>query len=35
MGYVILYRATDSGIEIIGVVRGERDLPSLFYDEKE
>ncbi|MEG4329184.1 type II toxin-antitoxin system RelE/ParE family toxin [Microcoleus sp. herbarium5] len=35
MGYIILYRAIDSGIEIIRVVRGERDLPSLFSDEDE
>ncbi|MEG4404690.1 type II toxin-antitoxin system RelE/ParE family toxin [Microcoleus sp. MON2_D5] len=33
MGYIILYRAIDSGIEIIRVVRGERDLPSLFSEE--
>ncbi|WP_293349953.1 MULTISPECIES: type II toxin-antitoxin system RelE/ParE family toxin [unclassified Microcoleus] len=35
MGYIILYRAIDGGIEIIRVVRGERDLPSLFSDEDE
>lgn len=35
MGYIIFYRAIDSGIEIIRVVRGERDLPSLFFDENE
>ncbi len=35
MGYIILYRAIDSGIEIIRVVRGERDLPLLFSDEDE
>ena len=35
MGYIIFYRAIDSGIEIIRVVRGERDLPLLFSDEDE
>ncbi|MEG4814161.1 type II toxin-antitoxin system RelE/ParE family toxin [Microcoleus sp. K5-D4] len=33
MGYIILYRAIDSGIEIIRVVKGERDLRSLFSEE--
>ena len=35
MGYIIFYRTIDSGIEIIRVVKGERDLPSLFPDEDE
>ncbi|MBW4504978.1 MAG: type II toxin-antitoxin system RelE/ParE family toxin [Scytonematopsis contorta HA4267-MV1] len=29
-GYIILYRVTDSGIEILRVVSGYRDLESLF-----
>ncbi|AUT03050.1 plasmid stabilization protein [Nostoc sp. CENA543] len=29
-GYVILYRVIDSGIEIVRVVSGYRDLESLF-----
>ncbi|MBD2359020.1 type II toxin-antitoxin system RelE/ParE family toxin [Tolypothrix sp. FACHB-123] len=31
-GYIILYRVTDSGIEILRVVSGYRDLESLFED---
>ncbi len=34
-GYIILYRALDNLIEIVRIVRGERDLPSLFSDEDE
>ncbi|NJL09521.1 MAG: type II toxin-antitoxin system RelE/ParE family toxin [Calothrix sp. SM1_7_51] len=30
--YVILYRVTDSGIEILRVVSGYRDLESLFKE---
>jgi toxin ParE1/3/4 len=30
--YIILYRVTDSGIEILRVVSGYRDLESLFAD---
>ncbi|MCL1475991.1 type II toxin-antitoxin system RelE/ParE family toxin [Argonema antarcticum A004/B2] len=33
-GYVIFYRALDDGIEILRVVSGRRDMPSLF-DEQE
>lgn len=29
-GYIILYRVTDGGIEILRVVSGYRDLDSLF-----
>jgi toxin ParE1/3/4 len=29
-GYIILYRATDFGIEIVRVVNGRQDLSSLF-----
>jgi toxin ParE1/3/4 len=28
--YLILYRTTDYGVEIVRIVRGARDLPSLF-----
>ncbi|AKG20309.1 type II toxin-antitoxin system RelE/ParE family toxin [Calothrix sp. 336/3] len=31
-GYIILYRVTDTGIEILRVVSGYRDLESLFVD---
>ncbi|MGV0024646.1 type II toxin-antitoxin system RelE/ParE family toxin [Phormidesmis priestleyi] len=31
-GYVIFYRILDDGIEILRVVSGRRDLPSLFRD---
>jgi toxin ParE1/3/4 len=31
--YVILYRLLDDGSEIVRVVRGNRDLTSLFDDE--
>ncbi|NJR26040.1 MAG: type II toxin-antitoxin system RelE/ParE family toxin [Richelia sp. CSU_2_1] len=33
-GYIIFYRILDDGIEILRVVSGRRDLPSLF-DEQE
>jgi toxin ParE1/3/4 len=29
-GYIILYRSTDSGIEIVRVANGRQDLQSLF-----
>ncbi len=29
-GYIILYRSTDNGIEIVRVANGRQDLPSLF-----
>lgn len=29
-GYIIFYRASDEGIEIVRVVNGRRDLRSLF-----
>ena len=32
-GYVIFYRVLDEGIEILRVVSGRRDLPSLFEDQ--
>ncbi|GAA6616290.1 type II toxin-antitoxin system RelE/ParE family toxin [Scytonema sp. NUACC26] len=31
-GYIILYRVTDGGIEILRVVSGYRDLESLFAE---
>ena len=31
-GYIIFYRVTDIGIEILRVVSGYRDYPSLFID---
>jgi toxin ParE1/3/4 len=31
-GYVILYRILDDGIEILRVVSGRRDFPSLFEE---
>jgi toxin ParE1/3/4 len=31
-GYIILYRINDSGIEILRVTSGYRDLESLFAD---
>ncbi len=31
-GYIILYRVKDSGIEILRVVSGYRDLESLFAE---
>ena len=31
-GYIIFYRVTDSGVEILRVVSGYRDYPSLFAD---
>jgi toxin ParE1/3/4 len=31
--YAILYRPIDDGVEIVRVVHGARDLPSLFADE--
>jgi toxin ParE1/3/4 len=31
-GYIILYRVTGGGIEILRVVSGYRDLESLFVD---
>ncbi|MEA5502469.1 type II toxin-antitoxin system RelE/ParE family toxin [Halotia wernerae UHCC 0503] len=31
-GYIILYRVADSGIEVLRVVSGYRDLESLFAD---
>lgn len=34
-GYIILYRLTDSGIEILRVVSGYRDLESLFANSGE
>ncbi len=33
-GYVILYQVLDDGVEILGVVSGNRDLESLFTDEE-
>ncbi|KAF3887824.1 MULTISPECIES: type II toxin-antitoxin system RelE/ParE family toxin [Nostocales] len=32
-GYIILYRVTDNGIEILRVVSGYRDLESLFAED--
>ncbi|MDF5712799.1 MAG: type II toxin-antitoxin system RelE/ParE family toxin [Rhizonema sp. NSF051] len=32
-GYIILYRVTDGGIEILRVVSGYRDLESLFAED--
>ncbi len=32
-GYIILYRVTDIGIEILRVVSGYRDLESLFMED--
>ena len=29
--YLIFYRSTPEGLEIVRVVHGARDLPSLFY----
>jgi toxin ParE1/3/4 len=31
-GYIIFYRILDDGIEILRVVSGRRNLPSLFSD---
>ncbi|MCW9679900.1 type II toxin-antitoxin system RelE/ParE family toxin [Dolichospermum planctonicum UHCC 0167] len=31
-GYIIFYRVLDDGIEILRVVSGRRDLPSMFDD---
>ena len=31
-GYIILYRINDSGIEILRVISGYKDLESLFTD---
>jgi toxin ParE1/3/4 len=31
-GYVIFYRVLDNGIEILRVVSGRRDFPSLFEE---
>ncbi|MFK0734938.1 MAG: type II toxin-antitoxin system RelE/ParE family toxin [Gloeotrichia echinulata GP01] len=31
-GYIIFYRVLDDGIEILRVVNGRRDLPSIFED---
>lgn len=31
-GYIIFYRVADSGIEVLRVVNGYRDLESLFTD---
>jgi toxin ParE1/3/4 len=31
-GYIIFYRILDDGIEILRVVNGRRNLPSLFSD---
>jgi toxin ParE1/3/4 len=31
-GYIIFYRILDDGIEILRVVSGRRNLPSLFKD---
>ena len=31
-GYIIFYRVTNNGIEILRVVSGYRDYPSLFVD---
>jgi toxin ParE1/3/4 len=33
-GYIIFYRILDDGIEILRVVSGRRDLPSLFEEEE-
>jgi len=33
-GYIILYRILDDGIEILRVVSGRRDLPSLFEEQE-
>jgi toxin ParE1/3/4 len=34
-GYIILYLSRNNAIEIVRVVRGERDLPMLFSDDEE
>jgi len=31
-GYIILYRLVDDGIEILRVVAGRRNLPTIFKD---
>ncbi|MBC6474252.1 MAG: type II toxin-antitoxin system RelE/ParE family toxin [Hormoscilla sp. GM102CHS1] len=31
-GYIILYRVIENGVEIVRVVSGYRDLPSLFFE---
>ena len=31
-GYIILYRVMENGVEIVRVVSGYRDLPSLFFE---
>ncbi|NER00715.1 MAG: type II toxin-antitoxin system RelE/ParE family toxin [Cyanothece sp. SIO2G6] len=32
MGYIIFYRVTDDTVEILRVVRGDRNLPKLIGD---
>lgn len=32
MGYIIFYRVTDDTVEVLRVVRGDRDLPKLMGD---
>ncbi len=33
-GYIIFYRSLDDGIEILRVVSGRRNLPSLFEEQE-
>ncbi|NEQ64169.1 MAG: type II toxin-antitoxin system RelE/ParE family toxin [Symploca sp. SIO2D2] len=33
-GYIIFYRILDDGIEILRVVSGRRNLPSLFKEQE-
>ena len=32
--YLIVYEALKHGIEVIRILHGSRDLPSLFYDKE-